>query len=140
MEEVDEEKNKIKCRHKSFDHKSARMSLPPPHPPTNILIYNAVILEQSMGARNQVGIGLPYWAATLNRLAESIPGLLKSLKCSTRARIYKRLRSPGIDSKVSIPPAYIACRACTITLFIIYYPPGYISWRNRFLEMDSWDP
>jgi hypothetical protein len=27
-----------------------------------------------------------------------------------RARIYKRLRSPGIDSKESIPPAYAAWR------------------------------
>jgi hypothetical protein len=26
-----------------------------------------------------------------------------------RARIFKRLRSPGIDSKESIPPAYEAC-------------------------------
>jgi hypothetical protein len=38
------------------------------------------ILEQSMGARNQVGIGLLYRPAGLNRLAESILGLLKSLK------------------------------------------------------------
>ncbi len=29
---------------------------------------------------------------------ESIPGLLKSLKHSTKARIFKCLRSPGIDS------------------------------------------
>ncbi len=28
-----------------------------------------------------------------------------------RARIYKRLRSPGIDSEESIPPAYVAWRA-----------------------------
>jgi hypothetical protein len=31
------------------------------------------ILEQSMGARNRVGIGLSYWPARLHRLAESIP-------------------------------------------------------------------
>jgi hypothetical protein len=30
-----------------------------------------------------------------------------------RARICKRLRRPGIDSKESIPPAYVACRAGT---------------------------
>jgi len=30
-----------------------------------------------------------------------------------RARICKRLRSPGIDSKESIPPAYVAWRAGT---------------------------
>ncbi len=36
-------------------------------------------LEHSMGARNQVGRGLSYRAVRLHRLAESIPGLLKSL-------------------------------------------------------------
>jgi hypothetical protein len=36
-----------------------------------------------------------------------------------RARIFKRLRSPGIDSKASIPPAYVAWRAGTITLFLL---------------------
>jgi hypothetical protein len=41
---------------------------------------SAGILEQSMGARNQVGIGLPYRPARLHRPAESIPGLLKSIK------------------------------------------------------------
>ncbi len=45
----------------------------------------AGILEQSMGARNRVGIGLLYLPARLHRLCgidslESIPGLLKSLK------------------------------------------------------------
>jgi hypothetical protein len=33
----------------------------------------AGILEQSMGARNRVGIGLSYWSARLHRLEESIP-------------------------------------------------------------------
>ncbi len=33
-----------------------------------------------MGARNRLRIGLSYWPARLQRLAESIPGLLKSLK------------------------------------------------------------
>jgi hypothetical protein len=36
-----------------------------------------------------------------------------------RARIFKRLWSPGIDSKTSIPPAYVAWRAGTITLFLL---------------------
>jgi hypothetical protein len=36
-----------------------------------------------------------------------------------RARIFKRLWSPGIDSKASIPPAYVAWRAGTITLFLL---------------------
>ncbi len=34
-----------------------------------------------------------------------------------RARICKRLRSPGIDSEDSILPAYVAWQAGTITLF-----------------------
>jgi hypothetical protein len=34
-------------------------------------------------------------------------------------RIFKLLRGPGIDSKESIPPAYVAWRAGTITLFLL---------------------
>jgi hypothetical protein len=45
---------------------------------------SAGILEQSMGAKNQVAIGLSYRPARLHRLAESIPGLLKSLKISSQ--------------------------------------------------------
>jgi hypothetical protein len=46
---------------------------------------SAGILEQSMRARNRVGVGLSYRPARLYRLAELIPGndscgLLKSLK------------------------------------------------------------
>jgi hypothetical protein len=36
-----------------------------------------------------------------------------------RAWIFKILRSPEIDSKESIPPAYVAWRAGTITLFLL---------------------
>jgi hypothetical protein len=36
-----------------------------------------------------------------------------------RARIFKRLSSPGIDSKASILPAYVAWRAGTKTLFLL---------------------
>jgi hypothetical protein len=33
-------------------------------------------------------------------------------------------KEPGIDSKESIPPAYVAWRAGTTTLFLlVYYPP-----------------
>jgi hypothetical protein len=35
---------------------------------------------------------------------------------NSRVRIFKLLRSPGIDSKESIPPAYVAWRAGTTTL------------------------
>ena len=36
-----------------------------------------------------------------------------------RARIFILLRSPGIDSKESIPPAYVAWRAGTTTIFLL---------------------
>jgi hypothetical protein len=36
-----------------------------------------------------------------------------------RARIFKRLWGPGIDSKELIPPVYVARRAGTITLFLL---------------------
>ncbi len=34
-------------------------------------------------------------------------------------RIFKLLRDPGIDSKEPIPPAYVAWRANTITIFLL---------------------
>jgi hypothetical protein len=52
-----------------------------------------------MGARNRLGIGLSYWPS--------------------RDRICKRLRSPGIDSNESIPPAYVACRAGTSNRVVV---------------------
>ncbi len=53
-------------------------------------LSSAGIFEQSIGAKNRVGIGLPYRPA--------------------RAQICKRLRSPGIDSKESIPGmAFLNC-------------------------------
>jgi hypothetical protein len=36
-------------------------------------VYNAGIFKHSMGARNRVGIGLPYRPARLYRLEELIP-------------------------------------------------------------------
>jgi hypothetical protein len=41
-----------------------------------------------------------------------------------RARIFKRLWSPGIDSKEWIPPAYVAWRAGMI---ILYIPTGFLA-------------
>jgi hypothetical protein len=38
---------------------------------------------------------------------------------SRKARIFKLLTNPGIDSKESIPPAYVAWRAGTISLFLL---------------------
>ncbi len=69
---------------------------PSPAPKRNPLWW---FLEQSMGARNRVRIGLSYRPA--------------------RARIIKLVRSPGIDSKESFPPAYVAWRAGTIILFLL---------------------
>jgi hypothetical protein len=62
-------------------------------------LVSAGILEQSVGARNRVGIQLSYGPA--------------------RARIFKRLWSPQIDFKESIPPAYVTWRAGTITLSLL---------------------
>jgi hypothetical protein len=53
------------------------------------IIISAGIFKQTMGGyRNRVGIGLSYRP--------------------TRARIFKILRSPGIDSKEPIPPGCVA--------------------------------
>ncbi len=49
-----------------YDMSSTSLCPPPPH----ICTGN---LEQSMGARNRVGIELSYWPAMLHRQAESIP-------------------------------------------------------------------
>jgi hypothetical protein len=59
-----------------------------------------------MGAKNRVGTGLPYWPARLHAGGKGIDstGSLKVYKF--RARICKRLRGPGMDSKESILPAY----------------------------------
>jgi hypothetical protein len=42
-----------------------------------------------------------------------------SWKALYRAGIFKPLWSPGIDAKASTPPAYVAWRAGTITLFLV---------------------
>jgi hypothetical protein len=73
-----------------------------------------------------------------------------------RARICKRLRRPGIASKESIPPAYVGWRAGTSNRVVVpalqtgtrflgslkglQIRAGYLGWRNRFLENDSWAP
>jgi hypothetical protein len=59
----------------------------------------AGILEQSMGTRNRVGIGLTYRPAG-------------ACNC-------KRFWSPGIDSEELIPPAYVAWRASTTNTVVI---------------------
>jgi hypothetical protein len=50
-----------------------------------------------------------------------------------RGWISKCFRSPGIDSKEWIPPAYVPWRAGTITLMSYRSIRLYIGWQNRFL-------
>ncbi len=51
------------------------------------------------------------------------------MKATNRARTFKSLRSPGIDSKESISPAYVAWRAGTSNeVFVPAYQAG-----NQFL-------
>ncbi len=62
----------------------------------------AGIFEQSMGARNRVGIGLSVRPARLHFLAvnslESIPGLLKSLNTVSGPHLYKSMEE-GSETK-----------------------------------------
>ena len=70
---------------------------------------------------------------------ESIPGLLNSLyKYGLWARLCKLLRTPWIDSKELIPPAYVGLTYRPAIPFLC--PPSYIGWRNRFLRINSWAP
>jgi hypothetical protein len=46
----------------------------------------------------------------------------------TGARICKRLRSPEIASKISIPPAYVARQANTTTLFDVPAYQATVHW------------
>jgi hypothetical protein len=73
-----------------------------------------------------------------------------------RARIGKRLRSPGIASKESIPPAYVGWRTGMSNRVVVpaiqawtrflgslkglLIRAGYLGWWNRFLGNDSWAP
>ncbi len=45
--------------------------------------------------------------------------VLMSSYLETLAGIFERVWGPGIDSKEWIPPAYVAWRAGTITLFLL---------------------
>ncbi len=78
-------------------------------------LFYAEILEQSVGARKRVWIGLSYRPARLRRLAESIPwnlfhGLLKSLKIPSLVCIQGKVsfmpvpvcRDPVLGSKMLI--------------------------------------
>jgi hypothetical protein len=72
------------------------LSLPEISTVTLEIGFCAGIFKQSMGARNRVGIGLSDRPA--------------------RARIFKRLWSPGIDSRIK---SAVVRRAGTITRFLL---------------------
>ena len=59
------------------------------------------------------------WQADKGRESEMNHENTTSDRQESRARIFKRLWSPGIDAKASIPTAYVAWRAGTITLFLL---------------------
>jgi hypothetical protein len=66
--------------------------------------------------------GLPFQTGSQSSITQAKTGKYSSLlkqvaRHQTRARIFKRLWSPGIDSNEKIPPDYVARRAGTITLF-----------------------
>ncbi len=52
-----------------------------------------------------------------------------------RARIFKLLRSPRIDSKDSIPPAYVCSQSPYLLTFFKKPRNRFPAWRNRFLGM-----
>jgi hypothetical protein len=68
------------------------------------------------------------WTGLTSREPHLLPGRLKP---QTRARICKRLWSPGIDSEESILPAHVACRAGTTNRVVPTRQAG-----NQFLG--SW--
>jgi hypothetical protein len=76
------------------------------HDTSNI---RAGIFKQSMGANIRVGVGLLYGAARLHRLAEFIPGLLRSLKILAQVRGGEQegnlLRLPG-RGRLHLPPSH----------------------------------
>jgi hypothetical protein len=56
-------------------------------------------------------------------LPSTVPRSHKVIYILVRPALFcKRLSSPGVDSKESIPPAYVARRAGTTTLFVSYWP------------------
>ncbi len=83
------------------------------------------ILEAATGDRNREGIGLSYrppgYIGWRNRFL--------GINFWPRARICKRLWSPGIDSEESILPAYVAWRASTSKRVVV---PAHQAG-NRFL-------
>ncbi len=59
------------------------------------------------------------WACTSYSRRSSHPSRVHTCTHVSRAGIFERVWGPGIDSKEWIPPAYVAWRAGTITLFLL---------------------
>ncbi len=59
----------------------------------------------------------------------------ESRNLKSRARIFKHLWSPGLDSKELISPAYIAWQAGTITLFLYSVPSPHRFFQNSSSAM-----
>jgi hypothetical protein len=77
-----------------------------------------------MGPRNRFqGMNSATLCSLAGRYDNPIPprclAPIDSLKIPAGAGIFKPLWSPGIDAKASIPPAYVAWRAGTLTLFLL---------------------
>jgi hypothetical protein len=79
------------------------------------------VKPEAVGVAREDAAPLPqYNASSTACFSTSCPE--SSASCSPkriRARIFKLLRSPRIDSKESIPPAHVAWRAGTTTVFLI---------------------
>jgi hypothetical protein len=69
----------------------------------------------------------------MEKTYSSVPSVEWTLTgCNPEPEFCKRLRSPGIGSKESIPPAYVAWRAGMFTIGLSYPPAR--------LGIDSWAP
>ncbi len=79
---------------------------PPPAPSTDV-IYQQLLVNPEM-IRFQLGFFIPLY----------------------RARILKLLGSSGIDSKASLPPAYVAWRPVTRTLCLLCSQPPHRMFKN----------
>jgi hypothetical protein len=76
----------------------------------DVLIRKPIFFTSSSTSKEEGGgeetMGGPLDLQDLQKFTKAV-----QVYYTTRARICKRFRSPGIDSKESIPPAYVACMA-----------------------------
>ncbi len=121
----------------------------------NIFIWRCPpLLDQSVSLTAQIFRAVCLHACSItgslwDGWLESYPAESGSLH--SRGRIFKLWRSPEIDSKELIPPAYVAWAGIFkksmgarnrggIGLPYRTGPPGYIGWRNSFLGINSGAP